>query len=147
MRRREVSTVGGARRLLQLLAGAAGAVLFVMGIVAIFRIDTAAPLLDTTTAVAGFGFSAVTAVAAILLGGATMAAALADQDRGGTAMVGLLTVLAGIVALFVEGQVPERVGVERDSALLFVGVGAAVFLLSMVPWWRRRRVVIDEPRV
>lgn len=130
---------GGALRIFQVLAALAGLVLFVMGLVAIFRVDFGASLLDTSAAVAGFGFSAAMAIAAIVLGGAVLASSVADQDRGGTAVVGLLTLLVGIGALVAEGQIPEEVGVDRRSAALFIAVGAIVFVLALVPWWSRRR--------
>ena len=132
--------VGGGLRILQFLAGAAGAVLFVMGLIAVFRVDFGVSLVETTAAVAGFGFSAAMAIAAIVLGGAVMASAFADQDRGGTAFVGLVTLLVGIVGLIAEGQIPDEVGVDTRSAALFVGIGAVVFVLALMPWWSRRRV-------
>lgn len=137
---RDQRVVGGGLRILQFLAGAAGALLFAMGLIAVFRVDFGISLVETSAAVAGFGFSAAMAIAAIVLGGAVMASAFADQDRGGTAFVGLITLLVGIVGLIAEGQIPEEVGVDSRSAALFVGIGAVVFVLALMPWWSRRRV-------
>ncbi len=125
-------------RVFQVLAAVAGAVLFVMGIIAVFRVDFGSGFLDTSAEVGGFGFSPALAVAAILLGGAVMVTSLADQDRGATAFFGLLTLAAGLVALVLDGE--DQVGVDRQSALMFVMVGAVVFVLSLLPWWSRRRV-------
>jgi hypothetical protein len=138
---RVVTTERRARglRVFQLLAAAAGTVLFVMGIIAVFRVDFGAGFLDVSGSVGGFGFSPAMAIAAIVLGGATMVAALADQDRGSTAVIGLLTLLAGIAALVLEGEAPDAAGIDRRSALLFVVLGAVVFVLSLVPWWSARR--------
>lgn len=139
------STRGGrGLRVFQLLAALAGAALFVTGIVAVFRVDFGAGFLDVSGAVAGFGFSPALALAAVLLGGATLAVTLADQDRGSTAVVGLLTLLVGIGALVLEGEAGSDVGVDRRSALLFVVLGAVVFVLALVPWWsgRRRSTVV-----
>ena len=133
------TTVGSpALRIFQVLTGAAGAVLFVLGLIAVFRVDFGAGMFETSGAVVDFGFSPALAIAAILLGGATMAAALAAQDRDG-GRVGLLTVAVGIAALILEGEIPETVGVDRRSALLFVVLGAAIFVLSLIPWWSGRR--------
>lgn len=137
-----------ALRIFQVLTGAVGAVLFVGGLVAVFRVDFGAGFFETSGAVAGFGFSPALALAAIVLGGAIMAAALAAGDRGAAAIVGLLTLIVGIVALVAEAEIPEEVGVDRRSALLFVVLGAAAFVLSLVPWWsgRRRTTRVDTLR-
>jgi uncharacterized membrane protein len=137
---------GAGLRVFQLLTAAAGAVLFVFGLLAIFRADFDAGMVEASAAVAGFAFSPLTAVAAILLGGAVMVAALADQDRGAAGFLGLLTLVAGVVALVVEGEIDESIGVDRRSALLFVGIGAIVFVLSLVPWWTARRRVTADVR-
>lgn len=133
-------------RIFQVLAAAAGAVLFVMGLMAAFRVDFGADLLDNTAGVGGFGFSAVAAIAAVVLGGAILAAALGSQDRGGAAFVGLLTLLVGIAALVAEGQIAEDVDVDRRSAALFMVIGVLVFVLSLIPWWSRRREVVEVVR-
>ena len=135
----ETTTGHPALRIFQVLTGVVGAVLFVLGLLAVFRVDFGVGMLDTSGAVADFGFSPALAIAAILLGGATMVAALAAQDRGTAAFVGLLTVVVGIAALILEGEIPESVGVDRRSALLFVVLGAVIFVLSLVPWWSGRR--------
>ena len=97
-------------------------------------------LLDTSAVVAGYGFSAAAAIAAILLGGGILASTLADQDRGSAAFVGLVTLAVGIAGLIIEGKVDTGIQVDRDAAGLFIIVGAVVFACSLVPWWSRRRV-------
>jgi len=128
-----------ALRIFQVLTGAAGAALAIFGLAAVFRVDFNAGFVETSGSVADFGFSPALAVAAILLGGATMVAAFAAQDRGTAAFLGLLTVIVGIAALALEGEIPESVGVDRRSALLFVVFGAAIFVLALIPWWSGRR--------
>ena len=136
----ETTTTGNpALRIFQILTGAAGALLFVFGLIAVFRVDFAAGFFRTSAAVADFGVSPALAIAAILLGGATMAAAFAAQDRGAAAIVGLLTLVVGIAAMILEGEIPEGVGVDRRSALLLVVLGAVIFVLSLIPWWSGRR--------
>lgn len=132
-------TASAAWRVFQLLAAAAGGFLFGVGLVGIFRVDFDAGFLEATAQVLGFALSPMTAVAAVLLGGAVLVSALADQDRGATAFIGLLTLIAGVVGMAVEGEIDQSVGVDRRAALLFVAVGAIVFLLSLVPWWSNRR--------
>ena len=128
-------------RAFQVLAAAGGAILFVMGIVAVFRVEFGAGFFETSGSVAGFGFSPALAIACVLLGGAILATSLADQDRGGTAFAALLTLAVGIGALVLEGGA-DQVGVDRQSALLMVVIGAIVFVLSLLPWWSRRRLVV-----
>lgn len=137
----EAHSTNPALRVFQVVAAVAGGILFVMGIIAVFRVDFGAGFMDTSGSVGGFGFSPAMAIAAILLGGATLAVTLADQDRGVASFVGLLTLLVGIAALALEGQIPDEVGVDRRSALLFVVLGAIVFVASLVPWISRRRRV------
>ncbi|MCU1370985.1 MAG: hypothetical protein JWO77_2179 [Ilumatobacteraceae bacterium] len=127
-------------RIFQIASALAGAALFIIGLIAIFDVDFNANLLDTTTSVAGYGFSAAGAIAAILLGGAILVATLADQDRGGAAFVGLVTIAVGIGALIVDGQSDSSMQVDNRSAGLFIVVGAVVFICSLVPWWSHRRV-------
>lgn len=129
---------GNALRVFQALAAVAGGLLFVGGLIAVFRVDFGAGFFDTSGEVLGFGFSPALAVAAIVLGGATMVAALADQDRGSAAVLGMLTLLVGIAALVLEGEIAQDVDVDRRSAGLFVVLGAIVFVLSLVPWWSGR---------
>ncbi len=127
-------------RVFQIASAIAGGVLFVFGLMAIFKVDFDADVLDTSASVAGYGFSAVAAIAAILLGGATLVSTLADQDRGSSAFVGLITIALGIAALVVEGQSESDLQVDNRSAALFITLGAVVFVCSLVPWWSRRRV-------
>jgi hypothetical protein len=136
---RETHT-GQGLRIFQILAAVGGGILFVMGLVAVFRVDFGAGFFDTSGSVAGFGFSPAAAVAGILLGGGILAASLADQDRATTAVLGILTVLVGIGAMVASSEV-EGVAVDRDSALLFVVLGAVVFVLGLLPWVSGRRRV------
>lgn len=133
-------TASAGLRIFQVASAIAGAVLFVIGLLAVFDVDFGLDLLDTSAVVAGFGFSAAAAIAAILLGGAILATTLADQDRGGTAFAGLITIGVGIAGLVIDGQTDTGIQVDRDAAGLFIIVGAVVFACSLVPWWSRRRV-------
>ena len=136
-----VDEVGGqGLRIFQALTAAAGGVLFVAGLVAAFGADYG-EIGRTTTEVAGIGFSGAAALVAILLGGAILAAALADQDRGSAAVLGIVTLVIGIGGFVVEAQAMDDVEVARRLAGLFVAVGAATFALSLVPWWTARRRV------
>lgn len=132
---------GAVLRVAQVIAGLAGAILFVMGVIAVARVDFGASLVETSGSVGGFGFSAVMALAAILLGAITLVTAFADQDRGSTAIIGIITLLVGVGALIAEGQIPEEVNVDRRSAMLFIVLGAVAFVASLVPWFTVRRSV------
>jgi len=126
-------------RVFQIVSAIAGAVLFGFGLAAVFDVDFGAGFFDTTGAVAGYGFSPAAAIAAILLGGATLISTLADQDRSGAAFVGLVTIAVGIAALVAEAQAADF-QVDDATAALFIVAGAVVFVCSLVPWWGRRRV-------
>ena len=134
------SAASAGLRIFQIISALAGAALFILGILAIFNVDFGANLLDTSASVAGYGFSAAGAIAALLLGGVILVATMADQDRGGAAFIGLLTIAVGIAALIADGQTDAQVEVDNRSAGLFIALGAVVFVCSLVPWWSNRRV-------
>jgi hypothetical protein len=133
-------------RVFQILTAAAGAVLFVFGVLGAFRVDFGDNFLRTSGEVAGIGFSAAGALAALLLGAGIMAASLADQDRGTSAFLGILTLLVGIGGLIAEDQAPRDFTVDHQATTLFIVVGAAAFVLSLIPWWTHRRQVTTVVR-
>lgn len=133
-------------RIFQILTAAAGAVLFVFGVVAAFRVDFGDDFLRTSGDVAGIGFSAAGAIAALLLGAGILAAALADQDRGTAAFLGILTLIVGIGGLIAEDQAPKDVTVDHQATTLFIVIGAAAFVLSLIPWWTHRREITTVAR-
>ena len=71
----------------------------------------------------------------------------ADQDRGATSLAGLLTLAAGIVGFIVQDNAETDIEVDGRAATLFVAIGAAVFVLALVPWWSRRRTTVVDRRV
>ena len=136
----------GAPRLLQIVAGLCGGALFAFGLVSVFRVDFGSDWLRTTATVAGFDVSAAVAIASLVMGGIILVATLADEDRGSAATVGLLTLVLGIVGLVLRDNPDTEVQVAGRTASLFVVLGAVVFVLSLVPWWSRRRATtyVDE---
>lgn len=140
----EERRAGGGWRIFQLLAAAAGAALFALGLAAVFQVDFGERWLQTTAEVAGIGFGAVAAIAAVLLGGAILVATLADQDRGSASAAGLVTLVVGIAGFVVQDNADADVQVDGSTATLFVAVGAVVFVLALVPWWSRRRRVVGR---
>ena len=141
---RDERRVGGGLRLFQVLAALCGAALFALGLAAVFQVDFGDQWFRTSADVAGFGFSAVAAIAALLLGGVILVATLADQDRGSASFAGLITLVVGIAGLIVQDNAERDVQVDRSTAALFIFLGAAVFVLALVPWWSRRRTVVDR---
>ncbi len=144
---REVRPAASGLRIFQILAALCGAALFALGLAAVFQVDFGDGWLRTTADVAGFGFSAVAAVAALVMGGVILVATLADQDRGSASFAGLLTLIVGIVGFIVQDNAETDVQVDGRAATLFVALGAAVFVLAMVPWWSRRRTTVVDRRV
>jgi predicted anti-sigma-YlaC factor YlaD len=126
-------------RVFQFLAAAAGVVLFLFGLVAVFRVDFGAHFLTTSAEVLNVAFSPAAAIAAIVLGAIIMVTTLADQDRSSAAVAGMVTLLVGIAALVLAEQKSASYSVAKSTAVLFVVIGAVVFVLSLVPWWSSRR--------
>lgn len=129
-----------------MIAGALGVAVFLVGLVAVFRVSFEGNLFATTGEVMGYGFSAVLAVATLLLGGGTLIAAIADRDQGATAFMGILTMVLAIVAMIANGRVVEQtaISVDREAALALAVAGAAIFIVGLVPWVsvRRRQTVV-----
>ena len=144
---REDRPAASGLRIFQVLAALCGAALFALGLAAVFQVDFGDQWARTTAEVAGFGFSAVAAVAALLLGGVVLVATLTDQDRASASFAGLLTLVAGIAGLIVQDNATSDWQVDRSTAGLFVFLGAAVFVLALVPWWTRRRTTYVDRRV
>lgn len=127
-------------RIFQVLTAATGAILFLVGLLAVFEVSFDGDrIFDTTGEVAGFGFSAALAGAALVLGAGILIASLADQSRTGAAIVAFLAILVGIAALVANDQPEADISVERGSAALFIVLGAVAFVLSLIPWWSGRQ--------
>lgn len=126
-------------RIFQVLTGVACGALFIIGLFAVVRVDFGAGWLRVSGEVLGLGFSPVAAIAALILGGIGLIAAFADQDRGGTGLVGLITLGAGIAVMVMADEGVDGATVDRDSGILFLVIGVIVFALSLVPWWGGRR--------
>lgn len=144
---RDDRRAGGGLRIFQLLAALCGGALFALGLAAVFQVDFGESWARTTAEVAGFGFSAVAAIAALVMGGVILVATLADQDRGGASFAGLVTMVIGIAGLVVQDNAERDVQVDGRTASLFLVLGAAVFVLALVPWWSRRRTTYVDQRV
>lgn len=127
-------------RIFQVLTAATGAILFLVGLLAVFEVSFDGDrIFDTTGEVVGFGFSAALAGAALVLGAGILIASLADQSRTGAAIVAFLAILVGIAALVANDQPEADISVERGSAALFIVLGAVAFVLSLIPWWSGRQ--------
>lgn len=137
---REETPANQSLRIFQVLTAIAGAILFVVGLLAVFDVSFSGDrIFDTTGEVAGFGFSAALAGAALVLGAGILIAALADQSRAGASMVAFLAILVGIAALVANDQPEADIAVDRSSAALFIILGAVAFVLSLIPWWSGRQ--------
>lgn len=138
------------RPILPAVAAVIGGAMFLVGLVAVFRVDFGGDLLATTGTVVGFGFSPVLAIATVLLGGAALVAAISDRDSGSTAFVGLLTIVVAIVGLMLNGRMiaDTLVSVDRQALLALALAGAGLFLVGLMPWWtvRRQRTVARYDR-
>lgn len=143
----EEATGAPGLRLFQILVAATGAVMFVIGLLAVFQVDFDGEMFfDTTGEVGGFGFSAAFAIAAVVLGAGILLASLASQDRTGAGIMALVAIIVGIAALVIDDQPDVEVSVDRGAAAVFIVLGAIAFVLSLVPWWSGRRRHVDVLR-
>lgn len=132
-------------RLCRALAAVASVLLLAAGLLGAARVDFSQGFLRTSGGVAGFGFTPVVAVVAILLGGMAAVTTLADQDRTGSLVVGVLTLLVGAALIAFDGWA-DGVDLDEATGVLFLIVGAMVTCLALVPRRSRgrRRAVAER---
>ena len=136
--RSEVTTANNSLRIFQFATAAVGAILFIIGLVAVFGVDFDEWQRNSGSAV-GFDFSPAVAIIAIVLGALLLAAALAGQDRTGAAVIAFLILAAGIAGLILSGMDDVDFEIARKTSTLFIVLGAIGFICSLIPWWSGRR--------
>jgi hypothetical protein len=123
----------------QLIAGAVGVFLAVLGGVALARTGFG-ELTSPETTVLGFGHTPLLGMIEIGLGLVLMInAASAFASRSILIGFGALAAAFGLIVVIEPGAFQDWLGVTRDSGWLYLGLGGAAFLLGLVSPVRARR--------
>jgi hypothetical protein len=125
----------------QLISFAVGVGFIALGLVAMIRAGIDGNLARPTVEVLELSHTAWLGLAEIGLGVLLVIAGTGAWGRFLSVPLGALMVIAGILVLAEPGQVPDRLGVERDFGWVLVLFGGLVALASMaLPVWRTRKV-------
>lgn len=112
-------------------ASVLGALLLVVGIVALARTGVPADgLIETTASVGPFTRTPLMAILEIALG-LIIVVASATGEKGSLLGVGVVSLVFGIVWLIEPGAFGELLGVGRSSAVLYLLVGLVVLLAGI----------------
>jgi hypothetical protein len=115
-----------------LIGGAAGVLLLVIGIVTLAR--TGIPtdtFTEPTTSVGPFTRTPLMGIIEIVLG-VLLIGASATADKGSVTGIGLVALVFGIVWVIEPGAFGELLGVGRESAVLYLVVGAVTLASGLV---------------
>lgn len=120
-----------ARGAVTVIGGAVGVVLLVIGLVTLARVGIPAEsFTEPTTNVGPFTRTPLMGIIEILLG-VLVVAASATGDKGSTTAIGLIALVFGIVWVIEPGAFGELLGVGRESALLYVLLGALTLIVGL----------------
>lgn len=112
-------------------ASVLGALLLVVGIVALARTGVPADgLIETTASVGPFTRTPLMAILEIALG-LIIVVASATGEKGSLLGVGVVSLVFGIVWLIEPGAFGELLGVGRSSAVLYLLVGLVVLIAGI----------------
>ncbi len=124
-------------RLVALLGGAVGVVFLVIGLVVLAR--TGIPTDSLTAPVTNVGpfrrtpgMGLIEIVVGVLLIGAS-----ASRDTGSVTGLGLIALVFGIVWLIEPGAFRTLLGVGRETAVLYLGLGATLVVTGLLSSERR----------
>lgn len=122
---------GGRFGAVGMVAGTAGVVLLVIGLVTLARSGIPAQdLTQPTVQVGPFGRSPLMGIIEIM-GGLSFLAAAADRNTSGLSLLGLLALVFGVVWLIEPGAFQPALGIGRSTAWLYVAVGVASGVASL----------------
>lgn len=113
-------------RFVAFIGGAVGVLLLVIGLVALAR--TGIPMDTVTAPVASVGPFERTPIMAIIeiVFGVVLIGASASDDAGSVTGIGLVALVFGIVWLIEPGAFRTLLGVGRETAALYLGLGATL---------------------
>jgi len=129
----------------QLLSGALGIVLTVMGIVAVTRAGVDGSLNQPVTTIFGITHSSYVGLFEVFCGLLLLLGASSVAYRGATGFVGALLVVAGVVVAAGNLRVLLDVGAKPSTGWMGVVFGAVAIAAAMLPTLvRSSRQVVDR---
>jgi hypothetical protein len=116
-----------------IIGAIAGLALVVIGVVALTRAGTAAPLDRPVVSVAGFDHTAVLGIVEIVAGGLMLLAA-ASRSRGALFLISLIVCGAAVAAAIEPSIGGDTTAIESSFAVIVaVGAGIVALLAAMLP--------------
>lgn len=141
-----MAVVGTERNIVSVIGGVIGAVLLVIGLVALARTGIPADnLTQPETTVGPFTRTPLMAIIEILAGLLVVAASV-SADRGALYGIGFVFLVFGLVWIIEPGAFRDALGVGRETAILYLVVGI-VSLVGAVLAGPRGHVVRERHEV
>jgi hypothetical protein len=128
----------------QIVSGALGVLLVVIGVIAVTRCGIDSTLNSPTTDILGLTHSSWVGIVEIV-GGLLLVVGSADESfRGVAGGVGVLLFLGGIVVAAGSDAMLMHIGTEHATGWFVMVVGAIAIGASMLPTFRRSERVVES---
>ena len=129
-------------RVVTIVGGAVGVLLLVIGLVTLARTGIPADsFTDPATTIGPFTRTPLMGIIEIVVGVLVIGAS-ATADKGSVTAIGLIALVFGIVWSIEPGAFGELLGVGRESAVLYVAIGALTLVTGLLG--REARVVRER---
>ncbi|MEO7371517.1 MAG: hypothetical protein ABIZ69_11670 [Ilumatobacteraceae bacterium] len=127
-----------------IIAGIAGLVIMVVGLIAIVRGGFDGPMSDPVVQVVGFTHTTLLGLIEIGIGGALLLSA-ATRSRSGEVFFGAVLGIAGFVGAVQTTSFKKSLALESSMAWIAVFIGVVVVLAAlMLPRYNRQSTVIEH---
>lgn len=123
----------------QILILAAGAVLVIVGLLALGRAGVSGDMSIPVVSVFGFTHTAWLGIIEIVVGVLLLLGGVSQTTRDLGVVMGVLLVVAGILVLAQPTLAPRKLAIERPYGWLLVLTGAAALVGGLMPGGRVRR--------
>jgi hypothetical protein len=125
----------------QIVSLVAGVGFIIMGVIAVARAGLDTPLDTPVVEVLGFSHTAWLGLVEIGAGLLLMLAGLDPFARAGSAVLGVLLVIAGVLIQAIPDDLPRQLALDQDMGTPLIVVGVIVALAALLlPAWTSREV-------
>jgi len=133
----------------QIVSGALGVLLVIMGVIAVTRCGIDGSLNTPPTDIFGLAHSSYVGIVEIIAGLLLVVGSADQAFRGVAGAVGVILFLGGIVVAAGTNKMLLQIGTERATGWFAMIVGAIAIVASMLPTFHRseRYVASDGPAV
>ena len=125
----------------QIISMIAGVGFIIVGVIAVVRAGVDTPLSAPVVTVLGYTHTAWLGLIEIGAGLLLMLAGLDPFARAGSAVLGALLVIAGVLMHAIPEDMPSQLAIDKDMGIPVAIVGAVVALAALIlPAWRTHDV-------